>query len=162
MKQFKPYSTDEFIHWTAIIGIWKWIKHNSLKFHQRLRTTTRIFWRGSSKAWTVTTWVFSYPRGNFAVLAQTHRQSFLTWGGAAGAYSLWLARKGYQVNLVDLVPHFVDKVPRQSDGSKHQFSTCQVGDARKLEFEDCSANGVLLLGPQQKNGSKQLILPFSN
>ena len=83
-------------------------------------------------------------------------------GAAAGAYSLWLARKGYQVNLVDPVPHLVDEVPLQSDGSKHQFSTCQVGDARKLEFEDCSANGVLLLGPQQKKGSKQLILPFSN
>ena len=32
-------------------------------------------------------------------------------GGVAGAYSLWLSSKGYQVNLVDPVPRLVNEAP---------------------------------------------------
>jgi 2-polyprenyl-3-methyl-5-hydroxy-6-metoxy-1,4-benzoquinol methylase len=28
-------------------------------------------------------------------------------GGAAGAYSFWLAQQGYQVHLIDAVPHHI-------------------------------------------------------
>src|SRR5262245_43405255 len=73
--------------------------------------------------------------------------TILRVGGAAGAYSLWLAEKGYQVHLIDPVPRLVDEARRRSDASPNQIGTCQVGDARELTFNDGVADGVLLLGP---------------
>jgi ubiquinone/menaquinone biosynthesis C-methylase UbiE len=68
-------------------------------------------------------------------------------GGAAGAYALWLAERGYQVHLIDPVPRLVDEARRRSEASPHRICTCQVGDARELTFGDGVADGVLLLGP---------------
>jgi ubiquinone/menaquinone biosynthesis C-methylase UbiE len=68
-------------------------------------------------------------------------------GGAAGAYALWLAEKGYQVHLIDPVPRLVAEAQRRSEASPHRICTCQVGDARDLSFDDGVADGVLLLGP---------------
>jgi ubiquinone/menaquinone biosynthesis C-methylase UbiE len=68
-------------------------------------------------------------------------------GGAAGAYALWLAEKGYQVHLIDAVPRLVDEARRRSEGSAHRIASCQVGDARRLPFADAVADAVLLLGP---------------
>jgi ubiquinone/menaquinone biosynthesis C-methylase UbiE len=68
-------------------------------------------------------------------------------GGAAGVYALWLAERGYQVHLIDAVPRLVDVARRRSEASPHRIATCQVGDARELEFAEGAADGVLLLGP---------------
>lgn len=68
-------------------------------------------------------------------------------GGAAGVYSLWLAEKGYQVHLIDAVPRHVEEAQRRSAAAPHRISTCQVGDARQLPFDDGIADAVLLLGP---------------
>src|SRR5262249_41008112 len=68
-------------------------------------------------------------------------------GGAAGAYALWLAERGYQVHLIDPVPRLVEEAQRRSEASPNRISTCQVGDARDLTFQDSAADGVLLLGP---------------
>src|SRR5262249_32929123 len=68
-------------------------------------------------------------------------------GGAAGAYALWLAEKGYQVHLLDAVPRLVGEARRRSEASPHRISTCQVGDARALPFGEGAAAAVLLLGP---------------
>jgi ubiquinone/menaquinone biosynthesis C-methylase UbiE len=69
-------------------------------------------------------------------------------GGAAGVYSCWLAREGYEVHLVDMVPGLVAKAV---EASSRQPSTpivsCRVGDARKLEFPGGFADAVLLFGP---------------
>ena len=69
-------------------------------------------------------------------------------GGATGRYSCWLAKEGYEVHLVDPVPGHVEQA---REASKAQPDTpivsCTVGDARELEFEDETADGVLLLGP---------------
>jgi ubiquinone/menaquinone biosynthesis C-methylase UbiE len=73
--------------------------------------------------------------------------TILDVGGAAGAYALWLAEKGYQVHLIDPVPRLVDEARRRSNASPNQISSCQVGDARGLPFNDGVADGVLLLGP---------------
>src|SRR5262245_40488598 len=68
-------------------------------------------------------------------------------GGAAGAYALWLAESGYQVHLIDATPRLVEEARRRSEASPNRITTCQVGDARNLTFDDGVADGVLLLGP---------------
>jgi len=68
-------------------------------------------------------------------------------GGAAGAYSLWLAERGYQVHLIDAMPRLVEVAQRRSEASPHRIVDCQVGDARNLLFHDGIADAVLLLGP---------------
>ena len=69
-------------------------------------------------------------------------------GGAVGRYSLWLAEKGYDVHLVDPVPAHVQEAQSASDAQPHApISRCVIGDARRLDFEDESADAVLLLGP---------------
>jgi SAM-dependent methyltransferase len=73
--------------------------------------------------------------------------TILDVGGAAGAYALWLAERGYQVHLIDPVPRLVEEAQRRSDASPNRIRTCQVGDARELKFNDGVADGVLLLGP---------------
>jgi ubiquinone/menaquinone biosynthesis C-methylase UbiE len=73
--------------------------------------------------------------------------TILDVGGAAGAYALWLAGRGYQVHLVDPVPRLVEEARRRSEASPHRLITCQEGDARQLTFNDGVADGVLLLGP---------------
>jgi ubiquinone/menaquinone biosynthesis C-methylase UbiE len=73
--------------------------------------------------------------------------TILDVGGAAGAYSLWLAERGYQVHLIDPVPRLVEEAQRRSDASANRICTCRVGDARDLPFANGVADGVMLLGP---------------
>jgi ubiquinone/menaquinone biosynthesis C-methylase UbiE len=73
--------------------------------------------------------------------------TILDVGGAAGDYALWLARNGYQVHLIDLVPRLVEEARRRSEASSNRRCSCQVGDARRLPFDDRFADAVLLLGP---------------
>ena len=69
-------------------------------------------------------------------------------GGAAGAYSQWMATKGYRVCLIEPVPRLVEEARRRSEASASEGRwQCQVGDARQLEVDDASADAVLLLGP---------------
>ena len=69
-------------------------------------------------------------------------------GGGAGVYALWLARRGYAVNLLDAMPLHVEQA---RDASAKQpdapLATLTVGDARALPFGDESADAVLLFGP---------------
>jgi ubiquinone/menaquinone biosynthesis C-methylase UbiE len=69
-------------------------------------------------------------------------------GGAAGRYSLWLAREGYEAHLVDPVPRLVEQAreaARLEPGVR--LGSCRVGDARALDFVDEFADAVILLGP---------------
>jgi SAM-dependent methyltransferase len=68
-------------------------------------------------------------------------------GGAAGAYSIWLADGGYTVHLVDAAPRLVAEAERRGLGRARPLASCRVGDARALDFPDRSADIVLLLGP---------------
>jgi SAM-dependent methyltransferase len=69
-------------------------------------------------------------------------------GGAAGRYSLWLAREGYEAHLVDPVPRHVEQA-REAARLEPGLSlgSCRVGDARSLDFVDGFADGAILLGP---------------
>ncbi|MBN1658315.1 MAG: class I SAM-dependent methyltransferase [Anaerolineae bacterium] len=69
-------------------------------------------------------------------------------GGAAGRYACWLASEGYEVHLVDPVLLHVEQARAASAAQPESpISTCRVGDARRLDFEDASATAVLLMGP---------------
>ena len=68
-------------------------------------------------------------------------------GGAAGAYSLWLAGLGYEVHLVDASPRLVEEARRRSAAAPRPIASLSVGDARRLPQEDRSFDAVLLMGP---------------
>jgi ubiquinone/menaquinone biosynthesis C-methylase UbiE len=68
-------------------------------------------------------------------------------GGAAGAYALWLAQKGYSVHLVDAAPRLVAEAERRSAAAERPLASCRTGDARNLEIPAATADLVLLLGP---------------
>jgi ubiquinone/menaquinone biosynthesis C-methylase UbiE len=69
-------------------------------------------------------------------------------GGAAGRYSCWLAKEGHEVHLIDPVPLHIQQAQADSDNQpKAPLASCNVGDARQLEFNDEIADIVLLLGP---------------
>jgi ubiquinone/menaquinone biosynthesis C-methylase UbiE len=69
-------------------------------------------------------------------------------GGAAGVHALWLAKCGYEVHLSDPVPKHVEEAKEASrTQGRFPIASCVVGDARKIEQSDASADGVLLLGP---------------
>ena len=69
-------------------------------------------------------------------------------GGAAGAYSFWLADAGYEVHLVDPVVLHVEQALATSSGrAGGRLASAQTGDARSLPFADRSADAVLMLGP---------------
>lgn len=74
--------------------------------------------------------------------------TLLDVGGATGVHALWLARAGYQVHLIDPIPHHVEQARTASYAqAQYPIASCMVGDARQLEQADQSADAVLLLGP---------------
>jgi len=69
-------------------------------------------------------------------------------GGAAGAYSFWLADAGYVVHLVDPVALHVEQAEAASKArASGRLASARVADARSLPFADASADAVLMLGP---------------
>ncbi|MCI0559532.1 MAG: class I SAM-dependent methyltransferase, partial [Nitrososphaera sp.] len=69
-------------------------------------------------------------------------------GGGPGVYSCWLARRGYQVHLVDTVPLHVEQARQASQSQpEHPIASLTVGDARQLNHPDGSVDGVLMFGP---------------
>ena len=68
-------------------------------------------------------------------------------GGGAGIHAFWLADQGYDVHLIDAVPHHIETARKAAEGREHAPATMEVGDARELRFGDASADAVLLFGP---------------
>jgi ubiquinone/menaquinone biosynthesis C-methylase UbiE len=68
-------------------------------------------------------------------------------GGAGGAYSLWLAAQGYDVDLVDASRRLVDVARAQSARAEKPIASLHVADARSLPQSDASAAAVLVMGP---------------
>lgn len=68
-------------------------------------------------------------------------------GGAAGAYAFWLAERGYEVRLVDAMPHLIELARARNARAAHRLAACTVADPRALPEADESAELVLLLGP---------------
>ena len=77
-------------------------------------------------------------------------------GGAAGVYALPLAKQGYNVHLIDMVPLHIEQAKTAEKNQKdHPLQTCKVGDARKVELPDSMADSVLMLGPLYHLPDKQ-------
>ncbi|UCE41614.1 MAG: class I SAM-dependent methyltransferase [Candidatus Aminicenantes bacterium] len=69
-------------------------------------------------------------------------------GGGAGIHALWLARKGYQVHLVDPVPKHIEQADRASQNQPDfSLASARVGDARTLDWEDHCLDALLFFGP---------------
>jgi SAM-dependent methyltransferase len=68
-------------------------------------------------------------------------------GGAAGAYSAWLAERGYDVHLVDASPRLVEEARRRNAGLPKPIASFSIADARRLPQESASAQVVLVMGP---------------
>jgi ubiquinone/menaquinone biosynthesis C-methylase UbiE len=69
-------------------------------------------------------------------------------GGGPGVYSCWLAQQGFEVHLIDIVPLHVEQARHASTRQPaHPLASVAVGDARRLERAESSADAVLFLGP---------------
>lgn len=69
-------------------------------------------------------------------------------GGAAGRYACWLAQEDYTVHLMDPVPLHIQQAQAASAAQPETpIASCNLGDARQLDFDDAYADAVLLLGP---------------
>lgn len=68
-------------------------------------------------------------------------------GGGPGAYASWLAAHGHEVHLIDPVARHVEQAEALNATSSRKMMSCSIGDARRLEWPDQSADVVLLLGP---------------
>jgi SAM-dependent methyltransferase len=63
-------------------------------------------------------------------------------------YALPLAREGYSVHLIDAVPLHVEQAKEASALQQDSpLASAQVGDARRLVWDDNSVDALLLLGP---------------
>jgi ubiquinone/menaquinone biosynthesis C-methylase UbiE len=68
-------------------------------------------------------------------------------GGAAGAYSAWLAERGYEVHLVDLSSRLVEEARRRHGKAPRPVASFTVADARALPQSEGFADAVLVMGP---------------
>ena len=68
-------------------------------------------------------------------------------GGAAGAYSIWLAARNYEVHLVDASPRLVEQARTESSRAGTPLRSISVGDARRLPQPSGSAEAILVMGP---------------
>lgn len=75
--------------------------------------------------------------------------SVLDVGGATGVYSLWLARLGYKVHLVDIVPKHVEMATQKASALENPtLFRATVGDARNLSgIKSNSVEMVISHGP---------------
>lgn len=99
--------------------------------------------------------VFRLEAARTRILLERHLPpppaTVLDVGGAAGAYSFWLADRGYAVHLIEPVERLVGLARRRNaervEGGAVPLASARVGDARALPVDDGSADAVLLLGP---------------
>ncbi len=68
-------------------------------------------------------------------------------GGAAGAYSLWLASLGHEVHLVDASERLIAEARRRSAAAGRPIQSMRVGSACGLDVGRESIDVVLVMGP---------------
>ena len=76
-----------------------------------------------------------------------NKKDVLDMGGGAGFYSFWLAGKGYNAHLRDIVPLHIEQAKQEEIESNIKLASIAVGDAACFEFEDNSFDYILLFGP---------------
>ncbi len=73
--------------------------------------------------------------------------TILDIGGGPGFYARWLSSVGHTVHLVDPVPLHIRQARGLEKKSASPIASIKLGDARRLGFQDESADAVLMLGP---------------
>lgn len=68
-------------------------------------------------------------------------------GGGPGVYAGVLARRGYRVRLVDVLPLHVEQATAAAAAQLDAPFEARLGDARELDEPDESRDAVLLFGP---------------
>ena len=68
-------------------------------------------------------------------------------GGAAGAFSFWLAGQGHRVHLLDFTPLHIEQAKRRGKKLGVSLASYHCADARSLPFADNSLDMALLMGP---------------
>jgi SAM-dependent methyltransferase len=68
-------------------------------------------------------------------------------GCGPGVHSIFLARCGYRMHLVDPVPLHIDLARRAAEEASLTLASATVGDAAHLEADDGSVDAVILHGP---------------
>jgi ubiquinone/menaquinone biosynthesis C-methylase UbiE len=68
-------------------------------------------------------------------------------GGATGAYSFWLADRGYDVSLVDLSERHVEIASEKNREAVRKLSLVERADALGLPFPDGGFDAALIMGP---------------
>jgi SAM-dependent methyltransferase len=68
-------------------------------------------------------------------------------GGGTGVYAIPLARRGYEVHLIDPVPVHVARARALSAALEAPLASAVLGDARALHFADGTFDMVLQFGP---------------
>lgn len=77
-------------------------------------------------------------------------------GGGPGVHAFWLADQGYHVHLIDVVPRHIEQAEETNRWiNRNPLASIELGDARHLDHEDNSADGVLLFGPLYHLTEKQ-------
>lgn len=75
------------------------------------------------------------------------RATILDVGGGPGRYAFSLSELGHIVHLVDVTPLHIRQARRLEKKAKARLASITLGDARSLDFEDDSADVVLVFGP---------------
>lgn len=68
-------------------------------------------------------------------------------GCGPGAYSVWLAERGYVVHAIDAVARHVDQAKSAAATSGISLASINIGDARDIRASDASMDAVLIHGP---------------
>jgi ubiquinone/menaquinone biosynthesis C-methylase UbiE len=69
-------------------------------------------------------------------------------GGGPGGHACWLARRGYEVHLIDITPLHVHLAKEASQKQPEApLGSTSIGDACSLAWDDETMDVVLLLGP---------------
>ena len=73
--------------------------------------------------------------------------SIVDVGGGSGPYAFWLAEKGHEVALFDLMPNHVEEAVSINKKAPNPLTRIETADVRSLELESQQYDVVLLLGP---------------
>lgn len=68
-------------------------------------------------------------------------------GGAAGIYAFMLTEMGYEVHLMDPIAQHIEQAKDQAINCGRKLASYTIGDARKIEQKNNSADIVLFFGP---------------
>jgi ubiquinone/menaquinone biosynthesis C-methylase UbiE len=116
------------------------IDHRVSRPYQVIDENTRLWQPGKGDLVRLRTWdIFErfLPRSG----------RVLDVGGGPGTHAAHLAARGYEVTLVDPVPHHVERAKRRAGGGDTAAFEARLGTADELPADDSSIDAVLLLGP---------------